>query len=172
MTTRGLRTLRWCINLADILLSLGSHCAFLAYPTLLPSQLCSSKMKLSTLFLIPFVFLPSFIFAATIPHPPPRNGTLVKRGGEVNYLANCEVLDGAFGNSHFASYMGWYSNVDNSLNQQVSKYTARCRCCLPLPLTPPILITEPRLTVQRVFEWRSGPSLRRSCLFLTVSPCK
>lgn len=73
-------------------------------------------MKLS---LISLAVIPSFISAAVVPNVAPRNATLDKRGGEVNYLANCLRYDFVAGSGGYqASYMAWYSNVDNSLNRE------------------------------------------------------
>ncbi|KAG8915060.1 hypothetical protein FRC00_008270 [Tulasnella sp. 408] len=46
-------------------------------------------MKLSTHYVTSLAFLPSFALAAAIPDGAPHKKDLVKRGGEVNYLANC-----------------------------------------------------------------------------------
>lgn len=77
-------------------------------------------MKLSTLFTISLAFIPSLITAVAIPDVASRNETLAKRGGEVNYLANCERIDRYTGQyPHYpASYMAWYSNGDNSQGGQ------------------------------------------------------
>ncbi|KAG8940017.1 hypothetical protein FRC00_013333, partial [Tulasnella sp. 408] len=75
-------------------------------------------MKLSPLSLLSFAVVPSFISAATIPDLAARNGTLAKRGGEVNYLAGCFRITIPNPGGYVASYMAWYSNVDNSLNRE------------------------------------------------------
>ncbi|KAG8944211.1 hypothetical protein FRC00_010693, partial [Tulasnella sp. 408] len=75
-------------------------------------------MKRSTLYLASVTLLPSVISAAAIPEGNPLNGTLAKRGGEVNYLAGCSRFVSSTSEQYPASYMAWYSNVDNSLNQQ------------------------------------------------------
>ncbi|KAG8891915.1 hypothetical protein FRC00_012929, partial [Tulasnella sp. 408] len=74
-------------------------------------------MKLFTLFTTSLSFIPSLIAAATIPEVAARNETLVKRGGEVNYLCNCVRVDfsGPWPvSSYTASYIAWYSNIDNT----------------------------------------------------------
>ncbi|KAG8987659.1 hypothetical protein FRB90_003224 [Tulasnella sp. 427] len=76
-------------------------------------------MKLSTLFSIPLAFVPSLVSAAAIDNTAPRNETIVKRGGEVNYLLNCyrnKYLDDSVSEQYTASYAAWYSNIDNSHN--------------------------------------------------------
>lgn len=75
-------------------------------------------MKLSVLCLTLLSLLPSFIVAAALPDFVPRNETIAKRGGEVNYLADCSRLLLSSGDSYQASYIAWYSNVDNSQNEQ------------------------------------------------------
>ncbi|KIO28525.1 hypothetical protein M407DRAFT_22266 [Tulasnella calospora MUT 4182] len=75
-------------------------------------------MKLSPLSLLSFAVIPSFISAAIIPDLAPRNGTIAKRGGEVNYLANCFRITIPNTSGYLASYMAWYSNIDNSLARQ------------------------------------------------------
>ncbi|KIO22370.1 hypothetical protein M407DRAFT_28088 [Tulasnella calospora MUT 4182] len=74
-------------------------------------------MKLSTVFIASLSFIPSLIAAAAIPDIATDIETLVKRGGEVNYLSNCIRLDfkGPWPmNSYTASYIAWYANVDNT----------------------------------------------------------
>ncbi|KIO17301.1 hypothetical protein M407DRAFT_33050 [Tulasnella calospora MUT 4182] len=71
-------------------------------------------MKLSILLITSLSFIPSLIAAVAIPDVAPRNETLAKRGGEVNYLSNCQRLDVNTLNSYTASYVAWYANVDNS----------------------------------------------------------
>lgn len=69
---------------------------------------------------ISLAFAPSFIAAAAIPDVAPRNETIAKRGGEVNYLADCtrwSVLN--TWSDYPASYIVWYSNVDNSQDKQL-----------------------------------------------------
>lgn len=73
-------------------------------------------MKLSTLSLTTLTLIPSFISAAAIPEIAARNGTLAKRGGEVNYLANCMQNNVPAKTGYTVSYMVWYANVDNSLS--------------------------------------------------------
>ncbi|KAG8892060.1 hypothetical protein FRC01_014366, partial [Tulasnella sp. 417] len=70
-------------------------------------------MKLFTLFTTSLSFIPSLIAAVAIPDIAARNGTLTKRGGEVNYLSNCQRI-GSNKDSYTASYVAWYMNVDNS----------------------------------------------------------
>lgn len=81
-------------------------------------------MKLSTLSLTSLLFIPSLAAAAAVPDAPRQNGTLTKRGGEVNYLANCERVDpeaDAYDEQYkySASYMAWYANIDKSQGQQL-----------------------------------------------------
>ncbi|KAG8934470.1 hypothetical protein FRC01_002538 [Tulasnella sp. 417] len=76
-------------------------------------------MKLSTLHLSSLMLLPLATSVAAIPTGVPRNGTLAKRGGEVNYLAQCSRFGpGAGAELYQASYIAWYANSDNSQNQQ------------------------------------------------------
>ncbi|KIO20968.1 hypothetical protein M407DRAFT_29410 [Tulasnella calospora MUT 4182] len=75
-------------------------------------------MKLSTLYISSLTLLPSVITAAAITGGVPLNGTLARRGGEVNYLADCSRWVPSTSEQYPASYMAWYSNVDNSLDQQ------------------------------------------------------
>ncbi|KIO22761.1 hypothetical protein M407DRAFT_27714 [Tulasnella calospora MUT 4182] len=76
-------------------------------------------MKLSPLYILPFAAIHSFASATAVPDLAPRNGTLAKRGGEVNYLCSCFRLNIAAGlPGYVASYMAWYSNSDNSLARQ------------------------------------------------------
>lgn len=86
-----------------------------------PNNSRSFIMKLSTLFITSLSFIPSLIAAASIPDVAPRNETLAKRGGEVNYLSNCARVDISKWPppSYSASYIAWYSNVDNSQGGQV-----------------------------------------------------
>ncbi|KIO16253.1 hypothetical protein M407DRAFT_34101 [Tulasnella calospora MUT 4182] len=70
-------------------------------------------MKFSTLFVTPLYLIPSLIAAAAIPDVAAHNETLAKRGGEVNYLANCQRIE-AGQDSYTASYVAWYSNLDNT----------------------------------------------------------
>ncbi|KIO32806.1 hypothetical protein M407DRAFT_18271 [Tulasnella calospora MUT 4182] len=76
-------------------------------------------MKLSTLLPVSFTLLPSLVAASAIPDVAPRHESLSKRGGEVNYLTNCERGNqyNAYDN-YPASYVAWYSNVDNSQSGQ------------------------------------------------------
>lgn len=78
-------------------------------------------MKLSTLYLTSFVFFPSLAFSVVVPNMAPRNETLHKRGGEINYLADCIMYKNTWepGASYHVSHMAWYSNGDNSQNGQV-----------------------------------------------------
>ncbi|KAG9044352.1 hypothetical protein FS837_008286 [Tulasnella sp. UAMH 9824] len=74
-------------------------------------------MKLSTLSITSLSLIPSLATAVAIPDVAPRNETLVKRGGEVNYLSNCLRVDtkSAFPLSTYtASYIAWYMNIDNT----------------------------------------------------------
>ncbi|KAG8959219.1 hypothetical protein FRC00_001831, partial [Tulasnella sp. 408] len=74
-------------------------------------------MKFFALFTTSLSFIPSLITAAAIPDVAARNETLVKRGGEVNYLSNCARVDfsGPWPvSSYTASYIAWYSNIDNT----------------------------------------------------------
>lgn len=73
-------------------------------------------MKLSTLFITPLSFIPSLVAAASTPDVAPHNETLAKRGGEVNYLSNCQRVDAAIGPFRAIplSYIAWYSNIDNT----------------------------------------------------------
>ncbi|KAG8909708.1 hypothetical protein FRC01_006778 [Tulasnella sp. 417] len=74
-------------------------------------------MKFSALFIASLSFIPSLIAAVAIPDIAARNETLVKRGGEVNYLSNCLRVDTHSGwplSSYTASYIAWYSNIDNT----------------------------------------------------------
>ncbi|KIO26837.1 hypothetical protein M407DRAFT_23897 [Tulasnella calospora MUT 4182] len=76
-------------------------------------------MKFSTLYLTSLALLPSFIAAAAVPEAAPRSeeaSTLVKRGGEVNYIAQCTRVNSS--GSYPASYVAWYANQDNSQNGQ------------------------------------------------------
>ncbi|KAG8917694.1 hypothetical protein FRC01_002278 [Tulasnella sp. 417] len=78
-------------------------------------------MKLSTLYLTSLALLPSFIAAAAIPEAAPRSeeaSTIVKRAGEVNYIANCIRVNPYGTYEYYASYMAWYANQDNSQNGQ------------------------------------------------------
>ncbi|KAG9044353.1 hypothetical protein FS837_008287 [Tulasnella sp. UAMH 9824] len=70
-------------------------------------------MKLSTLLITSIPFIPSMI-AAAIPDVVAHNETLAKRGGEINYLANCQRFSNTSSDWYKASYVAWYSNVDNS----------------------------------------------------------
>ncbi|KAG9042994.1 hypothetical protein FS837_010158 [Tulasnella sp. UAMH 9824] len=80
----------------------------------------SFTMKLSTLYLITFVFFPSFASSVAVPNMGPRNETLHKRGGEINYLADCTMYQNTWepGANYHVSHMAWYSNGDNSQNGQ------------------------------------------------------
>ncbi|KAG8898918.1 hypothetical protein FRC01_010721 [Tulasnella sp. 417] len=69
-------------------------------------------MKLPTLSIASLSFIPSLIAAIAIPDVASRNETLAKRGGEVNYLANCQRIDPK--DSYTASYVAWYANIDNT----------------------------------------------------------
>lgn len=72
-------------------------------------------MKLLALCITSLCFIPSLISAIAIPNVAPRNETsLGKRGGEVNYLANCQRFDVNTWDSYTASYVAWYANVDNT----------------------------------------------------------
>ncbi|KAG8897761.1 hypothetical protein FRC01_011184, partial [Tulasnella sp. 417] len=73
-------------------------------------------MKLSTHYIASLTFLPFFAFSAAIPEGTPHSDALVKRGGEVNYLANCENFETWTHSSYHVSHMIWYANVDNSLS--------------------------------------------------------
>lgn len=73
-------------------------------------------MRLLTLFITTLTIIPSFISAVAVPTVAPRNETLVKRGGEVNYLANCKRYNDEDDVDYAASYVAWYANVDNSLS--------------------------------------------------------
>ncbi|KIO22760.1 hypothetical protein M407DRAFT_27713 [Tulasnella calospora MUT 4182] len=77
-------------------------------------------MKLSTLYLTSFAFFPSFAFSAAVPDMGSRNETLHKRGGEVNYIANCIMYQNTWtpGDSYHVSHLAWYANSDNSQNGQ------------------------------------------------------
>ncbi|KIO22365.1 hypothetical protein M407DRAFT_28085 [Tulasnella calospora MUT 4182] len=79
-----------------------------------PSLAESLSMKFSTLFITSLSFVPSLVAAAAIPDAALRNETLSKRGGEVNYISNCARIDPNVGSQYSASYIAWYSNVDNS----------------------------------------------------------
>ncbi|KAG8959218.1 hypothetical protein FRC00_001830 [Tulasnella sp. 408] len=70
-------------------------------------------MKLSTLFITSLSLIPSLIAAVAIPDSAARNETLAKRGGEVNYLANCQRI-GNNKDTYTASYAAWYMNIDNT----------------------------------------------------------
>ncbi|KIO23582.1 hypothetical protein M407DRAFT_26955 [Tulasnella calospora MUT 4182] len=71
-------------------------------------------MKLSTLYLSALAFIPSFISAGIIPDVTSHKEALAKRGGEVNYLANCRHFQGDLSSYYTVSHILWYSNVDNS----------------------------------------------------------
>lgn len=74
-------------------------------------------MKLSSLYFTTFTVIPSFVSAAALAGIAPRKEVHSKRGGEVNYLANC--VDTALSRpegSYHVSHIAWYSNVDNSLS--------------------------------------------------------
>ncbi|KAG9041122.1 hypothetical protein FS837_012713 [Tulasnella sp. UAMH 9824] len=76
-------------------------------------------MKLSTLYLPSLALLPSFIAAAAVPDAAPgseKAPVISKRGPEVNYIANCNRVNGS--GSYQASYVAWYANQDNSQNGQ------------------------------------------------------
>lgn len=73
-------------------------------------------MKLSVPYLTTLVLIPSFVSAAAIPDGVHLNGTLAKRGGEVNYLANCEQKNVYAGTSYPLSRIAWFANVDASLS--------------------------------------------------------
>ncbi|KIO19643.1 hypothetical protein M407DRAFT_30714 [Tulasnella calospora MUT 4182] len=74
-------------------------------------------MKGPTIYLAAFAFLSTFISAAAVPHVASPGEVLAKRGGEVNYLANCIIRNPAYVTINYhASYIAWYSNVDNSLS--------------------------------------------------------
>ncbi|KAG8948665.1 hypothetical protein FRC04_009431 [Tulasnella sp. 424] len=80
-------------------------------------------MKLLALCTTSLSFIPSLISAIAIPAADvvaPRNETssLEKRGGEVNYLSNCLRVDVNLTSGYYASYIAWYSNVDNSQSGQ------------------------------------------------------
>ncbi|KIO28524.1 hypothetical protein M407DRAFT_22265 [Tulasnella calospora MUT 4182] len=71
-------------------------------------------MRLSHLSLLSSAVIPAFVFAGTIPEVAPRNGTLAKRGGEVNYLCNCDRIDYETDYvPYHASYIAWYSDGDH-----------------------------------------------------------
>lgn len=79
-------------------------------------------MKLLALCITALSLIPSLISAIALPADVvvPRNETssdLEKRGGEVNYLSNCWRVN-VNNNGYYASYVAWYSNVDNSQNGQ------------------------------------------------------
>ncbi|KAG9015074.1 hypothetical protein FRB90_004917 [Tulasnella sp. 427] len=61
-------------------------------------------------------FFIALVSAAAAPDTASSLETLSKRGGEVFYLANC--LAGDVFDAYRASYMAYYSNIDNSQNQQ------------------------------------------------------
>ncbi|KAG9042992.1 hypothetical protein FS837_010156 [Tulasnella sp. UAMH 9824] len=73
-------------------------------------------MKLFTLYITSLTLLHSLIYAAIVPKLAPRNLTIAKRGGEVNYLANCQRISLSTGLDYHASYMTWYADVDRSLH--------------------------------------------------------
>lgn len=73
-------------------------------------------MKISVLYITLLTLLPSFTSAAAVPEATPRNEIHVKRGGEVNYLANCQRISLSTGRDYHASYMTWYADVDRSLH--------------------------------------------------------
>lgn len=73
-------------------------------------------MKLSALYIASLAFLPSFISAVAIPDAADHKVALEKRGGEINYLANCYRQDWDNDVKYEASYMAWYSNSDNSVH--------------------------------------------------------
>ncbi|KAG9042993.1 hypothetical protein FS837_010157 [Tulasnella sp. UAMH 9824] len=78
-------------------------------------------MKLSTLYIASLAFLPSLISAVAIPDADNHKATLGKRGGEINYLADCYRQDWDEGVNYHASYMAWYSNSDNSVHGEQPK---------------------------------------------------
>lgn len=73
-------------------------------------------MKLSARCIASLAVLPSLTFAAAIPDAADHKAALEKRGGEINYLANCYRQDWDEDVKYEASYMTWYSNSDNSVN--------------------------------------------------------
>ncbi|KAG8934261.1 hypothetical protein FRC00_012326 [Tulasnella sp. 408] len=75
-------------------------------------------MKLSALYIASLAFLPSFISAVAVTDAADHKAALGKRGGEINYLANCYREDWDDDVKYKASYMAWYSNSDNSVNGQ------------------------------------------------------
>lgn len=74
-------------------------------------------MKLSTYYYVALLaFLPPFALAAAIPDGALHRKDIVKRGGEVNYLANCVNNEVWSHSVYHVSHMIWYANVDNSLS--------------------------------------------------------
>lgn len=75
-------------------------------------------MKLSSLYFITFTVIPSFVSAAALSDIAPRKEVHSKRGGEVNYLANCvsKEINKKGDQGYPVSHIAWYSNVDNSLS--------------------------------------------------------
>ncbi|KAG8934260.1 hypothetical protein FRC00_012325 [Tulasnella sp. 408] len=73
-------------------------------------------MKPFTLYIASFAFVTSLIDAASAQTQAPRSETIAKRGGEVNYLANCQRISLSTGLDYHASYMTWYADVDRSLH--------------------------------------------------------
>ncbi|KIO22548.1 hypothetical protein M407DRAFT_27946 [Tulasnella calospora MUT 4182] len=73
-------------------------------------------MKFSALCFTTLAFIPSFSSAAAIPDAVHLNGTLAKRGGEVNYLANCQQTNSPTDSGYPVSHIAWYANVDESLS--------------------------------------------------------
>lgn len=73
-------------------------------------------MKLTTLILTAIALIPSLISAAPVEEVAARKDILAKRGGEVNYLANCINSSAVSPSGYHVSHIAWYSNVDNSLS--------------------------------------------------------
>ncbi|KAG8934262.1 hypothetical protein FRC00_012327 [Tulasnella sp. 408] len=64
-------------------------------------------MKLSTHYVASLAFLPSFVLTAAILDSAPHKEDLVKRGGEVNYLANCVNNEVWSHSVYHVSHMVW-----------------------------------------------------------------
>lgn len=72
-------------------------------------------MKVSALFFASLTSIPSFVAALAVPEVVPRDETLAKRGGEVNYLTYCLRANvNNMADAYHASYAVWYSNIDNT----------------------------------------------------------
>ncbi|KAG8906889.1 hypothetical protein FRC00_012272 [Tulasnella sp. 408] len=111
-------------------------------------------MRLSALYYGSLAFLPSFIAALAVPDVVPRNETLAKRGGEVNYLTYCLRANvNNMADAYHASYIAWYSNIDNTqsgnpatglLGKDDSKaYTSLTLGLLSKRISKPGLKTDP-----------------------------